>query len=112
MRVAYTTLHWPANADGRGVKAGEIFSFSAVYGPYTREKRLSCRADSFRREQDGLRRRRLSGVQHDLQHRSARADGHRRYELAFAGGVSYPPAGFDATVSDTGDMVFRNIPAL
>ena len=25
------------------------------------------------------------------------------------GGVSYLPAGFDATVSDTKDMVFRNI---
>ena len=48
-------------------------------------KRLYGRADSFWREQDGLWRRRLSGVQHDLQHRSARARGDRGYELAFAG---------------------------
>lgn len=53
-------------ADGRARQGrGDVLLQRGLRAVY-QGKRLSCRADSFRREQDGLWRRRLPGVQYDL----------------------------------------------
>lgn len=94
---------------GVRVKAGETFSFNAVCGPYTRENGYHAAPILSGESKMGYGGGvcqvcstiynivlRVPTVIEDMNWHSQ-------------GGVSYLPAGFDATVSDTKDMIFRNI---
>ena len=94
---------------GIRVKAGESFSFNAVCGPYTKENGYMAAPILSGESKMGYGGGvcqvcstiynivlRVPAVIEDMNWHSQ-------------GGVSYLPAGFDATVSDTKDMVFRNV---
>ena len=94
---------------GIRVKAGESFSFNAVCGPYTQENGYRSApilsGESAMGYGGGVCQvcstlynivLRVPAVVEDMHWHSQ-------------GGVSYLPAGFDATVSDSKDMVFRNV---
>lgn len=91
------------------VRAGESFSFNAVCGPYTKENGYMAAPILSGESKMGYGGGvcqvcstiynivlRVPAVIEDMNWHSQ-------------GGVSYLPAGFDATVSDTKDMVFRNV---
>lgn len=91
------------------VKAGESFSFNAICGPYSKENGYRSApilsGESAMGYGGGVCQvcstlynivLRVPAVVEDMNWHSQ-------------GGVSYLPAGFDATVSDTKDMVFRNV---
>ena len=94
---------------GIRVKSGESFSFNAVCGPYTQENGYRSApilsGESAMGYGGGVCQvcstlynivLRVPAVVEDMHWHSQ-------------GGVSYLPAGFDATVSDSKDMVFRNV---
>jgi len=91
------------------VKEGECFSFNTVCGPYTKENGYRSAPILSGESEMGYGGGvcqvcstlynivlRVPAVIEDMNWHSQ-------------GGVSYLPAGFDATVSDTKDMVFRNV---
>lgn len=91
------------------VREGESFSFNAICGPYTKENGYKAAPILSGESKMGYGggvcqvcstlyniALRVPAVIEDMNWHSQ-------------GGVSYLPAGFDATVSDTKDMVFRNI---
>ena len=102
---AFTTFY----STSTSVKAGESFSFNAVCGPYTKENGYMAAPILSGESKMGYGGGvcqvcstiynivlRVPAVIEDMNWHSQ-------------GGVSYLPAGFDATVSDTKDMVFRNV---
>ena len=91
------------------VKAGESFSFNAVCGPYTKENGYRSApilsGESAMGYGGGVCQVCSTIYNIVLRVPAVIEDMHWHSQ----GGVSYLPAGFDATVSDSKDMVFRNV---
>ena len=91
------------------VKAGESFSFNAVCGPYTKENGYRSApilsGESAMGYGGGVCQVCSTLYNIVLRVPAVIEDMHWHSQ----GGVSYLPAGFDATVSDSKDMVFRNV---
>ena len=94
---------------GIRVKAGESFSFNAVCGPYTKENGYRSApilsGESAMGYGGGVCQVCSTIYNIVLRVPAVIEDMHWHSQ----GGVSYLPAGFDATVSDSKDMVFRNV---
>lgn len=94
---------------GIRVKAGESFSFNAVCGPYTKENSYRSApilsGESTMGYGGGVCQVCSTLYNIVLRVPAVIEDMHWHSQ----GGVSYLPAGFDATVSDSKDMVFRNV---
>ena len=94
---------------GIRVKAGESFSFNAVCGPYTKENGYRSApilsGESTMGYGGGVCQVCSTLYNIVLRVPAVIEDMHWHSQ----GGVSYLPAGFDATVSDSKDMVFRNV---
>ena len=94
---------------GIRVKAGETFSFNAICGPYTKENGYRSApilaGDSEFGYGGGVCQICSTIYNIVLRIPSVIEDMHWHSQ----GGVSYLPAGFDATVGSQSDMVFRNI---
>lgn len=94
---------------GIRVKAGESFSFNAVCGPYTRENGYRSApilsGESAMGYGGGVCQVCSTLYNIVLRVPAVIEDMHWHSQ----GGVSYLPAGFDATVSESKDMVFRNV---
>lgn len=94
---------------GIRVKAGESFSFNAVCGPYTKENGYRSApilsGESAMGYGGGVCQVCSTLYNIVLRVPAVIEDMHWHSQ----GGVSYLPAGFDATVSDSKDMVFRNV---
>ena len=94
---------------GIRVKAGESFSFNAVCGPYTQENGYRSApilsGESAMGYGGGVCQVCSTLYNIVLRVPAVIEDMHWHSQ----GGVSYLPAGFDATVSDSKDMVFRNV---
>ena len=91
------------------VKAGESFSFNAVCGPYTKENGYRSApilsGESAMGYGGGVCQVCSTLYNIVLRVPAVIEDMHWHSQ----GGVSYLPAGFDATVSESKDMVFRNV---
>ena len=94
---------------GIHVKAGESFSFNAVCGPYTKENGYRSApilsGESAMGYGGGVCQVCSTLYNIVLRVPAVIEDMHWHSQ----GGVSYLPAGFDATVSESKDMVFRNV---
>ena len=94
---------------GIRVKAGESFSFNAVCGPYTKENGYHSApilsGESAMGYGGGVCQVCSTLYNIVLRVPAVIEDMHWHSQ----GGVSYLPAGFDATVSESKDMVFRNV---
>ena len=94
---------------GIRVKAGESFSFNAVCGPYTKESGYHSApilsGESAMGYGGGVCQVCSTLYNIVLRVPAVIEDMHWHSQ----GGVSYLPAGFDATVSESKDMVFRNV---
>ena len=94
---------------GIRVKAGESFSFNSVCGPYTKENGYRSApilsGESAMGYGGGVCQVCSTIYNIVLRVPAVIEDMHWHSQ----GGVSYLPAGFDATVSDSKDMVFRNV---
>ena len=94
---------------GIRVKAGESFSFNAVCGPYTKESGYHSApilsGESAMGYGGGVCQVCSTLYNIVLRVPAVIEDMHWNSQ----GGVSYLPAGFDATVSESKDMVFRNV---
>ena len=94
---------------GIHVKAGESFSFNAVCGPYTQENGYRSApilsGESAMGYGGGVCQVCSTLYNIVLRVPAVIEDMHWHSQ----GGVSYLPAGFDATVSESKDMVFRNV---
>ena len=91
------------------VKEGESFSFNAVCGPYTRENGY-CSAPILSGESEmgyGGGVCQVCSTLYNIVLRVPAVIEEMNWHAQ--GGVSYLPAGFDATVGSNSDMVFRNV---
>lgn len=94
---------------GIRVKAGESFSFNAVCGPYTKEngyRSAPILSGEASMGYGGGVCQVCSTIYNIVLRVPAWIEDMNWHSQ---GGTSYLPAGFDATVSDTKDMVFRNV---